>query len=110
MVYAAFTIPQLSYAEAMELSHFGAKVIFPATMLPAMKKNIPIQIKNTFEPHHPGTLINGEVRQGGWIKGISSRSNLSLLTLQSSEWMAAGGNLGRIFKVLAEARLSSLST
>jgi len=108
MVYAAFTIPQLSYAEAMELSHFGAKVIFPATMLPAMKKKIPIQIKNTFEPHHPGTLINGEVRQGGWIKGISSRSNLSLLTLQSSEWMAAGGNLGRIFNVLAEARLSSL--
>jgi aspartokinase/homoserine dehydrogenase 1 len=108
MVYAAFTIPQLSYAEAMELSHFGAKVIFPATMQPAMKKNIPIHIKNTFEPQHPGTLIQGTVRQGGWIKGISSRSNLSLLTLQSSEWMVAGGNLGRIFKVLSEAKLSSL--
>jgi aspartokinase/homoserine dehydrogenase 1 len=108
MVYAAFTIPQLSYAEAMELSHFGAKVIFPATMQPAMKKNIPIQIKNTFEPQHPGTLIQGTVRQGGWIKGISSRSNLSLLTLQSSEWMVAGGNLGRIFKVLSQAKLSSL--
>ncbi len=108
MVYAAFTIPQLSYAEAMELSHFGAKVIFPATMQPAMKKNIPIQIKNTFDPNHPGTLINGEVREGGWIKGISSRSNLSLMTLQSAGWMAAGGSLGRIFTVLSEARLSSL--
>jgi aspartokinase/homoserine dehydrogenase 1 len=108
MVYAAFTIPQLSYAEAMELSHFGARVIFPATMQPAMKKNIPIQIKNTFEPQHPGTLIQGTVRQRGWIKGISSRSNLSLLTLQSSEWMVAGGNLGRIFKVLSQAKLSSL--
>ncbi|MCM0060386.1 MAG: bifunctional aspartate kinase/homoserine dehydrogenase I [Algoriphagus sp.] len=108
MVYAAFTIPQLSYAEAMELSHFGAKVIFPATMQPVMKKNIPIQIKNTFEPSHPGTLINGEVRKGGWIKGISSRSNLSLVTLQSAGWMAAGGSLGRIFTVLSEARLSCL--
>ena len=108
MVYAAFTIPQLSYAEAMELSHFGARVIFPATMQPAMKKNIPIQIKNTFDPSHPGTLINGEVREGGWIKGISSRSNLSLVTLQSAGWMAAGGSLGRIFTVLSEARLSSL--
>jgi aspartokinase/homoserine dehydrogenase 1 len=108
MVYAAFTIPQLSYSEAMELSHFGARVIFPATMQPAMKKNIPIQIKNTFEPQHPGTLIQGAPRQRGWIKGISSRSNLSLLTLQSSEWMVAGGNLGRIFKVLSQAKLSSL--
>jgi aspartokinase/homoserine dehydrogenase 1 len=108
MVYAAFTIPQLSYSEAMELSHFGAKVIFPATMQPAMKKNIPIHIKNTFEPNHPGTLIHGTLRQGGWIKGISSRSELSLLTLQSSEWMVAGGNLGRIFKVLSQAKLSSL--
>lgn len=108
MVYAAFTIPQLSYAEAMELSHFGAKVIFPATMQPAMRKNIPIRIKNTFEPNHPGTLINGEVREGGWIKGISSRSNISLVTLKSAGWMAAGGSLGRIFTVLSEARLSSL--
>ncbi|MDA1267716.1 MAG: bifunctional aspartate kinase/homoserine dehydrogenase I [Bacteroidetes bacterium] len=108
MVYAAFTIPQLSYAEAMELSHFGAKVIFPATMQPAMKKNIPIHIKNTFEPHHPGTLIHGALRQGGWIKGISSRSDISLITFQSSEWMVAGGNLGRIFKVLSQVNLSSL--
>lgn len=108
MVYAAFTIPQLSYAEAMELSHFGAKVIFPATMQPAMRKNIPIRIKNTFDPTHLGTLINGEVREGGWIKGMSSRSNLSLVTLQSANWMAEGGSLGRIFTSLSEAKLSIL--
>lgn len=106
LVYTAFTIPQLSYNEAMELSHFGAKVIFPATMQPAMKKNIPIYIKNTFEPENPGTLINGEVSHGALIKGISSMSNISILTVQGAGLMEGGATVSRVFKALAEAKVN----
>lgn len=106
MVYTAFTIPQLSYNEAMELSHFGAKVIFPATMQPAMKKNIPIYIKNTFEPENPGTLINGEVSHGALIKGISSMSNISIVTVQGAGLMEGGATVSRVFKALAEAKVN----
>lgn len=105
LVYTAFTIPQLSYNEAMELSHFGAKVIFPATMQPAMKRNIPIRIKNTFEPSNPGTLINGEVTKEALIKGISSMSNISIVTVQGAALL--DGTAGsRIFKALAEAKVN----
>ncbi|MCE2707153.1 MAG: bifunctional aspartate kinase/homoserine dehydrogenase I [Bacteroidota bacterium] len=106
LVYTTFSIPQLSYAEAMELSHFGAKVIFPATMRPAMKKNIPIYIKNTFDPSHPGTLINGEVRYEGLIKGVSSRDQIAMLTLQGTGLATSGRILGRIFDSLAEAQVN----
>src|SRR5690606_14124216 len=71
LVYSAITIPQLSYSEAMELSHFGAKVVFPATMQPAMRKKIPIYIKNTFDPENPGTLICDKSGEGKLIKGNS---------------------------------------
>ena len=106
LVYTAFTIPQLSYNEAMELSHFGAKVIFPATMQPAMKKNIPIYIKNTFEPENAGTLINGEVSHGALIKGISSMSNISIVTVQGAGLMEGGATVSRVFKALAEAKVN----
>ena len=106
LVYTAFTIPQLSYNEAMELSHFGAKVIFPATMQPAMKKNIPIYIKNTFDPSNPGTLINGEVSHGALIKGISSMSNISIVTVQGAGLMEGGATVSRVFKALAEAKVN----
>jgi bifunctional aspartokinase / homoserine dehydrogenase 1 len=106
LVYTAFTIPQLSYNEAMELSHFGAKVIFPATMQPAMKKSIPIYIKNTFEPENPGTLINGEVSHGALIKGISSMSNISIVTVQGAGLMEGGSTVSRVFKALAEAKVN----
>ncbi len=108
MVYTAFTIPQLSYNEAMELSHFGAKVIFPATMQPAMKKSIPIYIKNTFEPENPGTLINGDVSNGPLIKGISSMSNISIVTVQGAGLMDSAGASSRVFKALAEAKVNIL--
>jgi aspartokinase/homoserine dehydrogenase 1 len=108
LVYTAFTIPQLSYNEAMELSHFGAKVIFPATMQPAMKKSIPIYIKNTFAPENPGTLINGEVSHGALIKGISSMSNISIVTVQGAGLMDGVGVSSRVFKALAEAKVNIL--
>ncbi len=108
LVYTAFTIPQLSYNEAMELSHFGAKVIFPATMQPAMKRNIPIYIKNTFDPGNPGTMINGEVSGGPLIKGISSISNISIVTVQGAGLMDSAVASSRVFKALAEAKVNIL--
>ncbi len=108
LVYTSFTVPQLSYNEAMELSHFGAKVIFPATMQPAMKKAIPIYIKNTFQPENAGTLINGEVSPGPLIKGISSMSNISIVTVQGAGLMDSAGASSRVFKALAEAKVNIL--
>lgn len=108
LVYTAFTIPQLSYNEAMELSHFGAKVIFPATMQPAMRKSIPIYIKNTFEPENPGTLINGEVFPGALIKGISSISNVTIVTVQGAGLLDSIVGTSRIFKALAEVKINIL--
>ncbi|MDN3205075.1 bifunctional aspartate kinase/homoserine dehydrogenase I [Algoriphagus sediminis] len=108
LVYTSFTIPELSYNEAMELSHFGAKVIFPATMQPAMRNNIPIYIKNTFEPKKSGTLINGEVNRKSLIKGISSMSNISMVTVSGTGLIESIGSSSRIFRALAEAKVNIL--
>jgi aspartokinase/homoserine dehydrogenase 1 len=106
LVYTAFTIPQLSYSEAMELSHFGAKVIFPATMKPAMKKGVPIYIKNTFEPKNPGTLINGDHPSGKLIKGISSMSGIALLNIEGAGLLDVVGVSRRVFGALADAHVN----
>ena len=106
LVYTAFTIPQLSYHEAMELSHFGAKVIFPSTMQPAMKKGIPIYIKNTFEPSNPGTLINGDAPAGKLIKGISSMSDIALLNIQGAGILDVIDVNRRIFGSLSSANVN----
>src|SRR5690554_2246552 len=106
LVYSAITIPQLSYSEAMELSHFGAKVVFPATMQPAMRKKIPIYIKNTFDPNHPGTLICENSGEGKLIKGISSLSDISLLNIQGPGLVEVIGVSGRVFSTLADAEVN----
>jgi aspartokinase/homoserine dehydrogenase 1 len=73
MVQNAKEIPEISYQEAMELSHFGAKVIYPPTIQPVMQKNIPVWIKNTFDPTHAGTIIKNESPSDkNFIRGISS--------------------------------------
>ncbi|HLZ89928.1 MAG TPA: aspartate kinase, partial [Puia sp.] len=78
-------IPNISYQEAMELSHFGAKVIYPPTIQPVMKKGIPVWIKNTFAPAEPGTVIEFDtVNNGGSIRGISSIPKVALLSLEGS--------------------------
>ncbi|MCQ2230204.1 MAG: bifunctional aspartate kinase/homoserine dehydrogenase I [Bacteroidales bacterium] len=98
----AYTLDHLTYAEAMELSHFGAKVIYPPTILPALKKNIPIYIKNTFNPAAPGTRIDGDEQAGtSKIKGISSIKNVSLLTLQGIGMVGVSGISMRLFRALA---------
>src|SRR5690554_3101795 len=85
IVSRAMTIPELSYKEAMELSHFGAKVVYPPAVLPALVNKIPLSIKNTFRPDHPGTKIIEKASAGdNPIKGISSISNIALLRLEGS--------------------------
>lgn len=106
-VKKAFSVREMTYEEAMELSHFGAKVIFPATMQPAMANQIPIWIKNTFNPQHPGTCISNNANGKGLIiKGISSMSNISLLNVQGSGLMGVVGVSMRLFATLAREKIN----
>ena len=106
-VRKAFTIPSMTYAEAMEMSHFGAKVIYPPTLQPALKKNIPLNIKNTFNPSFAGTFIsNQRDPEGHAVKGISSINQVALLTLQGSGMFGVPGIAGRLFGSLSGAGVS----
>jgi bifunctional aspartokinase / homoserine dehydrogenase 1 len=107
-VKQAFTIPKLSYAEAMEMSHFGAKVIYPPTIQPALSKGIPIYIRNTFNPSFVGTLIDKEQDSSfrSVIKGISSLSGLAIIRLQGSGMMGVPGVSGRLFSTLGAAKVN----
>ncbi len=107
VVKNAFTLPNVSYIEAMELSHFGAKVIYPPTLLPAFAKKIPISIKNTFNPSHPGTLITDNSAQGNYtIKGITSIGDIALVNVQGSGMMGEAGFSGRLFTALAKNKIN----
>lgn len=106
----AFSIDHMTYEEAMEMSHFGARVIYPPTIVPAMEHRIPIRIKNTFEPDHPGTLID---EQGGKddlhpVKGIASIKEIAVLTLEGGGLFGIGGaNLtAKLFGILASEKIS----
>ncbi len=101
-VKTAAIIPHLTYIEALELSYFGAKIIYPPTMMPALEKQIPIHIKNTFNPSGAGTLINGTpLPSSSPIKGISSIPSLALLRIEGVGMIAAIGSAARIFGALA---------
>jgi aspartokinase/homoserine dehydrogenase 1 len=102
MVNNAKRIKQISYHEAMELSHFGAKVIYPPTIQPLMSKNIPVWIKNTFTPHDEGTLLHSDVyHNGNIITGISSINKIALLSLEGSGMVGIPGFSKRLFEALA---------
>lgn len=101
VVKQAFPIPQISYQEAMELSHFGAKVIYPPTIQPVLEKEIPIVIKNTFEPENTGTLITKEAKSLNLVKGISHIENITLLTLEGSGMVGVSGVSKRLFETLS---------
>ncbi|WP_234567124.1 bifunctional aspartate kinase/homoserine dehydrogenase I [Rhodohalobacter sp. 614A] len=103
----AFSVEFASYEEAMELSHFGAKVIYPPTIQPALKSEIPIVIKNTFKPEHPGTQIKKEVKEkGGIIRGLSSIENVSLITIKGSGMIGVTGVASRIFGAMAKVSIN----
>jgi aspartokinase/homoserine dehydrogenase 1 len=101
-------IPNISYQEAMELSHFGAKVIYPPTIQPVMKKGIPVWIKNTFSPADPGTVIEFETAQngGGSIRGISSIPRITLLSLEGSGMVGIPGFSKRLFEALSTRHIN----
>jgi aspartokinase/homoserine dehydrogenase 1 len=106
-VKKAFTVKEMTYEEAMELSHFGAKVIFPATMQPAMVNHIPIWIKNTFNPAFAGTKISDKSNGKNLIiKGISSMDKISLLSVQGSGLVGVVGVSMRLFGTLAKENIS----
>jgi aspartokinase/homoserine dehydrogenase 1 len=99
-------IPSISYQEAMELSHFGAKVIYPPTIQPVLNKNIPVWVKNTFAKDDHGTVIEDKPTQGNIITGISSISSLSLLSLEGSGMIGIPGFSSRLFAALANAQVN----
>jgi bifunctional aspartokinase / homoserine dehydrogenase 1 len=106
-VKKAFTMPSMTYKEAMEMSHFGAKVIYPPTIQPAYAKGIPLVIKNTFNPGFPGTFITNESEVSEHpIKGISSINQICLLTVQGSGLFGVPGVAARLFNALALAKVN----
>ncbi len=108
VISTAYTIGELSYVEATELCNFGAKVVYPPTIYPVCHKNIPILIKNTFNPEGQGTIIKQKVSdpQSKAIKGISSINDTSLITVQGLGMVGVIGVNYRIFKALAKNGIS----
>lgn len=107
-VERAYPIAYMSYAEAMELSHFGAKVIYTPTIQPVYQKKIPIALKNTFKPDIPGTTIGlkKEGENGPVIKGISSIDDITLITLQGAGLAGVTGTAMRLFGALARHEIN----
>lgn len=108
VISKAYTIPELTYSEALELSHFGAKVIYPPTILPVYQKGIPVLIKNTFNPENSGTRISKTMINGAEhiIKGISSISGITLVTLQGIGMVGVAGISMRLFTALARVNVN----
>ena len=107
VIRTAYTISELSYVEAMELCNFGAKVVYPPTIYPVCVKNIPIRVKNTFNPEAPGTVIRSEVAKDRKpIKGISSIKGTTLITVTGLSMVGVIGVNRRIFTALADNGIS----
>ena len=100
-------IPNISYQEAMELSHFGAKVIYPPTIQPVMSKGIPVWIKNTFAPADEGTMIeSASSKNGNIVRGISSINNIALISLEGSGMIGIPGFSKRLFEALSSEKIN----
>ncbi len=109
LVKQAVAIPHISYEEAMELSHFGAKVLYPPTIQPVLSKGISIRIKNTFDPEAAGTLITkNQNEKGKTVRGISHIENISLVSLEGSGMVGIPGISKRFFEVLSQANISAV--
>ena len=109
LVSQALPIRKLSYHEAMELSHFGAKVIYPPTLQPLIKKNIPVIIKNTFEPNARGTKIDmkgSKKFDGHVVKGVSHIENVALLNVEGSGMIGIPGFSRRLFQTLSDKQIN----
>ncbi|TXD46794.1 bifunctional aspartate kinase/homoserine dehydrogenase I [Polaribacter sp. IC073] len=106
VVKQAYPISEISYEEAMELSHFGAKVLYPPTIQPALRKEIPIRIKNTFDPESAGTLICKNPNNSDDVKGISHIEDVSLITLEGGGMVGIPGFSKRLFETLSVAKIN----
>jgi aspartokinase/homoserine dehydrogenase 1 len=106
VVKQAYPISEISYEEAMELSHFGAKVLYPPTIQPALRKGIPIRIKNTFDPAQLGTLICKNPNNGNEVKGISHIEDISLITLEGGGMVGIPGFSKRLFETLSQEKIN----
>lgn len=106
-VKKAFTLPVVTYVEAMEMSHFGAKVIYPPSLQPAFNKKIPLKIRNTFNPQFEGTLITEKGQKNNFsIKGISSINNVALINVQGGGMVGVTGISARLFNTLANNHIN----
>lgn len=106
-VTGAKVLSEISYREAAEMSYFGAKVIHPKTMVPAIVKNIPIRIKNTFNPTHSGTLISAKPNKNGQsAKTVTSIDNLAIIAIEGNGMIGVPGISARIFSALARAQVN----
>lgn len=107
IVKQAKPIANLSYQEAMELSHFGAKVLYPPTIQPVLRESIPILIKNTFEPTAIGTYISNDIfTQNNPVKGITHIDSITLVTLEGSGMIGVSGSSKRLFEVLSQKNIN----
>jgi len=106
-VKKAFSVSAMTYEEAMEMSHFGAKVIHPPTIQPALEKKIPLSIRNSFNPAFPGTFISDKPSVNGYmVKGISSIDEVTLLTMQGSGMVGVAGISAKLFGALASCMVN----
>lgn len=109
IVPRAKTIEHISYTEALELSHFGAKVVYSPTIQPVVKHSIPIVVKNTFDPNGPSTIIESNPPEAiGKIRGISSSNKIALLSLEGSGMVGIPGYSARFFTALAKSKIDIL--
>jgi aspartate kinase len=109
LVPTARSLPGLSYAEASELAYFGSKVIHPRTIVPAVAAGVPIRIKNTFNPDHPGTLIGAAGEHGpGAVKAVTAIRDLALVTVEGLGMLGVPGIAGRTFGAMAAAGVNVL--
>ena len=107
LIPSAYTIKNLSYVEASELCHFGAKVVYPPTIYPACAKNIPIRILNTFRPENTGTIIQAKPEESiRYVRGLSSIRDVALITVSGLSMVGVIGVNQRIFSALATAGVS----
>ncbi|QYA26067.1 bifunctional aspartate kinase/homoserine dehydrogenase I [Gramella sp. MT6] len=107
LVPQAYSLKNISYEEAMELSHFGAKVLYPPTLQPLLDKNIEIHIKNTFEPDEPGTLISKSSKKNfRWVTGITHIDSIKLLNIEGSGMVGIPGFSKRFFEILFQEHIN----
>lgn len=106
LVPEAELVPELTYAEACELAYFGAKVIHPQTMQPAIARGIPIRIRNTFNPMHPGSLIRAEASRHPPVKGVTAISDLAMVSVEGTGMIGVPGTAERVFSALHRAGIS----